>query len=75
MGDSSSRRQSSGTNRYRGKSDSLYTAETQQIEHEQEVAHNVWDPKMVTSEMRPYQSGSGSLVRVDDLNSLTLFDV
>jgi hypothetical protein len=25
------------------------------------VAHNVWDPKMVTSEMRPYQSGSGSL--------------
>jgi hypothetical protein len=36
MRDSSSRRHSGGTNHYRGKSDSLFAAETQQIEHEQE---------------------------------------
>jgi hypothetical protein len=40
MGDSSSRHQSSGTNHYRGKSDSLFAAETQQIEHEQEQEHS-----------------------------------
>jgi hypothetical protein len=39
MGDSSSRHQSGGTNHYRGKSDSLFAAGTQQIEHEQEQEH------------------------------------
>ena len=34
--DSFSRHQSSGTNCYGGKSDSLFAAETQQIEHEHE---------------------------------------
>jgi hypothetical protein len=36
MGDSSYRHQGSGTDHYRGKSDSLFASETQQIEHEHE---------------------------------------
>jgi hypothetical protein len=41
MGDSSSRHQSGGTNHYRAKSDSLFAAGTQQIEHEQEQEHDL----------------------------------
>ena len=37
--DSFSRRQSSGTDHYGGKSDSLFAAETQQIEHEHDDEH------------------------------------